>query len=172
MPTRVASAQLNQIVGDFDGNRGRIAEAAQRAADAGARVLVTPELSLTGYPPEDLLLRGSFYDRTQAALAALVAESVRWPGLHLIVGHPAMHGGLGYNAASVILEGRVIGEYRKRELPNYGVFDEQRYFEPGTDPLVFEVDGIRFGVVICEDFWYRRAPAAARAAGVQPQNAG
>jgi len=167
MPTRVASAQLNQIVGDFDGNRSRIADAAQRAVDAGARVLVTPELSLTGYPPEDLLLRGSFYDRTQAALAELVAASVQWPGLHLVIGHPAMHGGLGYNAASVIADGRVVGEYRKRELPNYGVFDEQRYFEPGVDPLVFEVDGVRFGVVICEDFWFRRAPAAARAAGAQ-----
>jgi NAD+ synthase (glutamine-hydrolysing) len=167
MPTRVASAQLNQIIGDFDGNRRRIAEAAQRAVQAGARVLLTPELSLTGYPPEDLLLRGAFYDKARDALAALVAESRHWPSLHLVVGHPSHDGAHRHNAASVIIDGRVLGEYRKRELPNYGVFDEQRYFEPGEAPLVFTVDGVAFGVVICEDFWFPHAPAAARAAGAR-----
>jgi NAD+ synthase (glutamine-hydrolysing) len=167
MPTRVASAQLNQIIGDFDGNRARIAEAARLALDAGATVLVTPELSLTGYPPEDLLLRGAFYDRTRDALSALVEQSVAWPGLHLIIGHPVSHGERRFNAASVICEGRLIGEYHKRELPNYGVFDEQRYFEAGAESLVFEAGGVCFGVVICEDFWFPRAPAAARAAGAR-----
>ncbi|HYF58336.1 MAG TPA: NAD+ synthase [Burkholderiaceae bacterium] len=167
MPTRVASAQLNQIIGDFDGNLGRIVQAAERAVRAEARVLVTPELSLTGYPPEDLLLRGAFYDRTRDALARLVAESARWPGLRIVVGHPSADGHRRFNAASVVHAGRVIGEYRKRELPNYGVFDEQRYFEPGDAPLVFDVDGMRFGVVICEDFWFPHAPAAARAAGAR-----
>ena len=167
MPTRVASAQLNQIIGDFDGNCGRIADAAQQAHLAGAQILVTPELSLTGYPPEDLLLRGSFYDRTRDAMASLVRQSLEWPGLHLVVGHPVAHDGRRYNAASVIHAGRVIGEYHKRELPNYGVFDERRYFESGSQPLVFDVGGIRFGVVICEDFWFHAAPAAARAAGAQ-----
>jgi NAD+ synthase (glutamine-hydrolysing) len=167
MPTRVASAQLNQIIGDFDGNRARISEAARRAIDAGASVLVTPELSLTGYPPEDLLLRGAFYDRTRDALAKLVEQSAAWPGLHLIVGHPVDHDGRRFNAASVITGGRVIGEYHKRELPNYGVFDEPRYFDAGTEPLVFTAGGVRFGVVVCEDFWFPHAPAAARAAGAQ-----
>jgi NAD+ synthase (glutamine-hydrolysing) len=167
MPIRIASAQLNQIIGDFDGNRGRIADAARRAVEAGARVLVTPELSMTGYPPEDLLLRGAFYDRTRAALAALVEQSGQWPELRLVVGHPSEHDGRRYNAASVIHAGRVIGEYRKRELPNYGVFDEPRYFVSGDTPLVFEVEGLRLGVVICEDFWLPHAPAAAKAAGAQ-----
>lgn len=167
MPIRVASAQLNQVIGDFDGNRGRIVAAAQRAVEAGARILVTPELSLTGYPPEDLLLRDAFYDRTSAALAELVDASRAWPDLHLVIGHPSRDGARRYNAASVIRAGRVLGEYRKRELPNYGVFDEQRYFSPGTEALVFDVDGLRFGVVICEDFWLPAAPAAARAAGAR-----
>jgi NAD+ synthase (glutamine-hydrolysing) len=167
MPIRIASAQLNQVIGDFDGNRNRIAEAAQRAVQAGAQVLVTPELSLVGYPPEDLLLRGAFYDRTRASLAMLVEQSRAWPSLHLVLGHPSEHGGARYNAASVVHAGRVVGEYRKRELPNYGVFDEQRYFEPGADPLVVEVGGLRLGVVICEDFWFPAAPAAAKAAGAR-----
>jgi NAD+ synthase (glutamine-hydrolysing) len=167
MPVRVASAQLNQVIGDFDGNRGRIADAARRAVRAGASVLVTPELSLTGYPPEDLLLRAAFYDRTRDALAALIRESGQWPSLHLVVGHPVADGERRFNAASVIHDGRVVGEYRKRELPNYGVFDEPRYFSPGEAPLVFTVGGVPFGVVICEDFWYPAAPLAARAAGAR-----
>lgn len=167
MPIRIASAQLNQVIGDFDGNRERIAAAARRAAAARADVLVTPELSLVGYPPEDLLLRGAFYDRVRASLSALVASSRDWPALHLIVGHPSEVGGARYNAASLIHAGRLVGEYRKRELPNYGVFDEQRYFDPGGEPLVFEVRGLRLGVVVCEDFWFSRVPAAAKAAGAQ-----
>lgn len=167
MPTRVAIAQLNQIIGDFDGNTRRIAEAARRACEGGAHVLVTPELSLTGYPPEDLLLREAFYDRTRAALTSLLEQSRQWPGLHVVVGHPVSHQGRRFNAASVIIEGRIAGEYHKRELPNYGVFDERRYFESGTEPLVFEAAGVRFGVVICEDFWYPHAPRAAREAGAQ-----
>jgi NAD+ synthase (glutamine-hydrolysing) len=167
MPTRVASAQLNQIIGDFDGNVRRITEAAQHAVDAGATILVTPELSLTGYPPEDLLLRDAFYDRTADALAGLLRTSTQWPSLHLIIGHPSSEAGRRFNAASVICNGRVLGEYRKQELPNYGVFDEQRYFDAGNEPLVFDVAGIRFGLVICEDFWFDRAPRAARQAGAQ-----
>ena len=167
MPIRIASAQLNQVIGDFDGNLERIAAAAERAAQAGARVLVTPELSLTGYPPEDLLFRESFYDRTADALGKLQARSRAWPGLHLVIGHPSTDAVGRYNAASVIVDGTVLGEYRKRELPNYGVFDEQRYFEPGDTPLVFDVDGLRLGVVICEDFWFPHAPGAARAAGAR-----
>jgi NAD+ synthase (glutamine-hydrolysing) len=167
MPTRIASAQLNQTIGDFTGNVQRIVDAAQRAHAADACVLVTPEMSITGYPPEDLLLRDAFHDQTQQALGQLLAASRQWPGLHLIVGHPALADGGCYNVASVLLEGRVVGAYRKQELPNYGVFDERRYFRAGDEALVFEVAGIRFGVVICEDFWFDRAPRAAAMAGAQ-----
>lgn len=163
----MASAQLNQIIGDFEGNRSRIAQAAERAVAADARVLITPELSLTGYPPEDLLLRGSFYAKTLDALAKLVEQSTRWPDLRLIVGHPVERENGRFNAASVLHAGRIVAEYHKRELPNYGVFDEQRYFDPGSEPVVFDIDGIRFGVVICEDFWLPDAPRAAAEAGAQ-----
>lgn len=167
MPIRVASAQLNQTIGDFTGNVQRIVDAAQRAYAAGACVLVTPEMSITGYPPEDLLLREAFHDRTDQALAELRQASQQWPGLHVVVGHPARSDGRCYNAASVLLEGQVLGQYRKQELPNYGVFDERRYFHAGDEALVFQAGGVRFGVVICEDFWFERAPKAAAMAGAQ-----
>jgi NAD+ synthase (glutamine-hydrolysing) len=166
MALRIAAAQLNQTVGDFDGNARRIVEAATDAAARGARVLLTPELSLCGYPPEDLLLRGAFYDRCAAALAGIL-EATRALDLHLVVGLPFMRNGLRYNGAVVAHRGEVVGEYAKHDLPNYDVFDEVRYFEPASRPLVFEVDGVRFGVVICEDFWYRHAPASSNAAGAQ-----
>ena len=164
---RVAVAQINCTVGDFDGNTRRILDMAARAAGAGARVLVTPELSLSGYPPEDLLLRRAFYEASDAALAQLAAKLLQFPELHVIVGHPLAREGQRYNAASVLVGGRVHGTYCKHDLPNYDVFDEQRYFTPDNRPLVFDVGGTRFGVNICEDTWFRYAPEAARAAGAQ-----
>ena len=166
MTVLIAAAQLNQIVGDFSGNAGRIIEAARAAAAQGARVLLTPELSLCGYPPEDLLLRESFYASAEAALDRILAECQDLD-LHLVVGAPLRREGARRNAALVLHRGRVVGEYHKRELPNYDVFDEQRYFQPGVQPLVFAVDGVRFGVVICEDFWFAAAPQAARQAGAE-----
>ncbi|HEY5633088.1 MAG TPA: NAD+ synthase [Burkholderiaceae bacterium] len=166
MPVRIAAAQLNQTVGDFDGNARRIVEAARAAVDQGAGVMVTPELSLCGYPPEDLLLRAAFYDRTRAALEQVLAETAQLD-LYLVVGLPVLREGLRYNAALVLHRGAVVGEYAKHDLPNYDVFDEQRYFEPANRPLVFEAHGLRLGVVICEDFWYRHAPEMARASGAQ-----
>ncbi|MFM8554842.1 MAG: NAD+ synthase [Betaproteobacteria bacterium] len=163
---RIAAAQLNQIVGDFDGNARRILEAARASVSQSVSVLVTPELSLSGYPPEDLLLRPAFYEKANATLAALLAGTAEL-NLHLVVGVPVRHGRKRYNAALVLHRGRVVGEYRKLELPNYDVFDEQRYFLPDGAPLVFEADGVRFGVVICEDFWFERAPRQAREAGAQ-----
>ena len=163
---RIAAAQLNQIVGDFDGNARRILEAARAAVSQSVSVLVTPELSLSGYPPEDLLLRSAFYEKARAALEALLADTADL-ALHLVVGVPVRHGRKRYNAALVLHRGRVVGEYRKLELPNYDVFDEQRYFLPDGAPLVFEAGGVRFGVVICEDFWFERAPRQARGAGAQ-----
>jgi NAD+ synthase (glutamine-hydrolysing) len=163
---RIAAAQLNQVVGDFHGNAERIIAAARAALGHGARVLLTPELSLSGYPPEDLLLREAFHTGCERALAAL-REATAALDIHLLVGHPQMREGRRYNCASVIHRGRVLGQYGKHDLPNYDVFDEARYFEPDNRPLVFEVDGVRFGVLICEDFWYRYAPECAQAAGAQ-----
>jgi NAD+ synthase (glutamine-hydrolysing) len=164
---RVAVAQINCTVGDFDGNSRRILDMAARASAAGARILLTPELSLSGYPPEDLLLRRTFYEASDAALAQLAAKLLQFPELHVIVGHPLAREGQRYNAASLLARGGVRGTYCKHDLPNYDVFDEQRYFTPDNRPLVFEVGGTRFGVNICEDTWFRYAPEAARAAGAQ-----
>ncbi len=163
---RLAAAQLNQIVGDFGGNAERIIAAAHRAAASGARVLLTPEMSLVGYPPDDLLLRPAFHEGAQRALRTVCEQTARLD-LHLLVGHPSMRDGCRYNAASIVFRGSVIGEYAKQELPNYQVFDEDRYFEPGDRALVFDVDGMRFGVLICEDFWFSRAPGRAREQGAR-----
>jgi NAD+ synthase (glutamine-hydrolysing) len=161
---KVAAAQLNQVIGDFEGNAARIATAARNAFSQGARIVLTPELSLTGYPPEDLLLRPKFFEKCDAAFNKLMADLADLD-LHIIVGVPVLRGLLRYNAALWLHRGKVLGEYRKHELPNYSVFDEDRYFEPGTEPLVVKVDGVAFGVVICEDFWFDAAPAAAKAEG-------
>ncbi len=164
---RVAVAQINCTLGDFAGNVRRIVAAAAEAAQAGAQVLLTPELSLCGYPPEDLLLRGSFYRAADAALADLARQVAQFPKLHVVVGHPLAREGERFNAASVLLRGVVIGTYCKHDLPNYDVFDEQRYFRPDNRPLVFSVGGTRFGVNICEDTWFSYAPQCAAAAGAQ-----
>ncbi len=165
MPVRIACGQLNQTVGDFSGNLDRIEQAVERAAAAGARILLTPELSVSGYPPEDLLFRASFYAKASEALQRLAAVSARYPELLVVAGYPLQRDGRRYNAAGVFQAGRLAGEYLKQELPNYAVFDEVRYFSAGREPLVLPVDGVKFGLAICEDFWFDRAPAAARAAG-------
>ena len=163
---RIALALLNQTVGDFDGNVERIVEAARAAAAQGADVLLTPELAITGYPPEDLLLRRVFYESCDRALDTLRERSAGMP-LTLVVGTPVLDGGHRRNAAIVLRDGHVVGRYDKQELPNYDVFDERRYFEPGDSPLVVEIAGIRCGILVCEDFWYKRAATQAREAGAQ-----
>ena len=163
----VAVAQINCTVGDLEGNSRRIVDAARRAAAAHADILLTPELSLTGYPPEDLLLRRAFYGAVDAALARLAAQLLQFPELRVVVGHPLAREGQRFNAASLLQGGMVAGSYCKHDLPNYDVFDEQRYFTPDNRPFVFEVKGTRFGINICEDTWYPYAPEAARAAGAQ-----
>jgi NAD+ synthase (glutamine-hydrolysing) len=180
---KAALAQVNPTVGDLPGNV-RLLEAAARAAHAaGARVVLAPELALTGYPPEDLLLRPAFLQACEVALQQLAEGLSDLQGLHLVVGHPARAPQRVdtrsksravpelFNAASVLADGRVAGTYFKRELPNYQVFDERRYFvsgrEAGHGPLVFEVDGMRLGVLICEDAWLDEPGEAARAAGAQ-----
>jgi NAD+ synthase (glutamine-hydrolysing) len=164
---KIAVAQVNSHVGDLAGNAKRILEAAKAAQDQGALVVVTPELSLTGYPPEDLLLRPAFMSQVDAALDALCNDLKPLTDVTVIVGHPKRRGEHTFNAATVIRYGKKIGYYGKLELPNYAVFDEQRYFVPDGAPCLFEVNGVRFGVNICEDVWAARAPAMAKAAGAQ-----
>ncbi len=158
---RIAVAQINCILGDLAGNTAKILDCAARAKTAGAAVLLTPELSLCGYPPEDLLLRDGFFRDCAAALEQLAA-AVR--GIKVIVGHPQLAEGKRYNAASLLDEGRIAATYRKRNLPNYTVFDEERYFESGGEPVVFEAMGLRLGINICEDLWGEQGPVEASAA--------
>ncbi|WP_262054930.1 NAD+ synthase, partial [Burkholderia thailandensis] len=183
MKTRIALAQLNVTVGDFAGNVAKIVAAAQAAHDAGAHLLIAPELALSGYPPEDLLLRPAFYAASDAALAELAAQLKPFAGLAVLVGHPlrapsadgnanrAIERGVPpvdtYNAASLIVGGEVAGTYRKQDLPNTEVFDEKRYFATDAAPYVFELNGVKFGVVICEDVWHASAAQLAKAAGAQ-----
>ncbi|MCX7169203.1 MAG: NAD+ synthase [Proteobacteria bacterium] len=165
---RIAIAQINCVVGDFAGNARRILAAAERAATLGADLLMTPELALCGYPPEDLLLRPDFYRaaaREMQQLARAAAKLV--PDLALLVGHPEEHGGQHFNAASVLQQGRIETTYRKHRLPNYEVFDEERYFDAGTAPCVVTLKGVRCGVNICADVWEAGAADAARAAGAE-----
>ena len=160
---KIAIAQMNMTVGDMPGNVDRIVRFAERARAAGADLMVTPELALCGYPPEDLLLRPDFMEACTRALEDL-ARRVR--GIALVVGHPRAEGGRRYNSASVIRDSNIVGFYDKRNLPNYTVFDEERYFETGTAPCVFAVNGVQFGVNICEDTW-----GTPSAEGASPPNA-
>ena len=161
---RVAIAQMNVVLGDLPGNRNRIVEAAHKAAAMGVDVLLTPELSLCGYPPEDLLLRPDFYRSTEHTLATL-AEATRILDVAIVVGHPLAAGDRHYNAATVFLRGQRLCTYRKQHLPQYEVFDEQRYFSAGDETVVFEHAGVCFGLAICEDVWYAAPAAKAKAAG-------
>ena len=147
---KIAIAQINFTVGDLAGNVTRLVDFARRAREGGARLLVTPELAVCGYPPEDLLLRDDFIAACERALVDLAG---RVHGITLVVGHPRAVDGKRYNSASVIQDGAVVAVYDKHNLPNYTVFDEERYFEPGASPCVFGTDGVRFGVNICEDTW-------------------
>jgi NAD+ synthetase len=161
---RIAIAQLNQVVGDLPGNAARIRDAIAEGVRGGADLVVTPELSLCGYPPEDLLLRPAFLAACGEELRKLAADATRTIAL---VGFPELADGACYNAVAVLRDGRIAATYRKRELPNYTVFDEQRYFRPGGNPCVFDVAAVRVAVVICEDIWFPASARAAREAGAQ-----
>lgn len=167
MTLRIALAQFDFTVGAIAGNAGRIAAMINEARDLhGADVVVFPELALSGYPPEDLLVRPSFLADCEAALQQ-VAAGVE--GIAAVVGWPESAGSVVYNAASVLRDGKVEATYRKRELPNYAVFDERRYFhvDPDGGPCVFEVEGVRVGLLICEDLWFPEPLAETVAAGAQ-----
>ena len=161
---KIAIAQINCIVGDIAGNANKIIESAVQARAQGATLVVTPELSLCGYPPEDLLLRADFL---QACDDALVAISRKLPDITVIVGHPHQMNDACYNAASVLQDGKVMATYHKNALPNYGVFDEKRYFASGREALVFEHQGIKIGVLICADVWESVPALLAKDAGAQ-----
>lgn len=154
---RVVMAQINLTVGDVSGNVKRILSACDAARERlGAHVVLFPELALSGYPPEDLLLRPTFLSQCEDGLA-LLRDGVR--GVAAVVGHPHRESGRLYNAASVIVDGRIEATYRKQLLPNYGVFDERRYFVPGQAPCVVTLRGMALGITICEDVW-EAGPAA------------
>ena len=161
---KIALAQMNCMVGDITGNVEKIIEHAKQAKAQGASLVVTPELSLCGYPPEDLLLRADFLSACRQALHAL---AVKLPDITLIVGHPHLVHDACFNAASVLQDGKVLATYHKHVLPNYAVFDEKRYFSSGRDALVFEHAGVRLGVLICADVWEAEPALKAKAAGAE-----
>ena len=167
MSLKIACAQLNQRVGDMAGNAERIIAAAARAAGEGAQVLLTPELSLCGYLPGDNLFRPAFQLQVDAAVETIRQASAQQPGLHWVVGYPVLREGRRHSAAGVFHQGRQVAEYLKAELPDYGVFDETRYFQPQADATVFTVAGVRCALLICEDTWLPAAPARARTAGAE-----
>lgn len=150
---RIALGQLNLLVGDIAGNAAKMIAAAQRARDElKADLVLFPELALTGYPPEDLLLRPDLSVRVELALGEMLKNI---SGIDVIVGYPKRQYGEMFNAASLLRGGRVASTYFKHILPNYGVFDEKRYFAEGTDPCVLDIKGMPVGLTVCEDIWER-----------------
>jgi NAD+ synthase (glutamine-hydrolysing) len=163
-PLRVALAQINPTVGDIGGNAHSIRRDIERAREEGAQLVAFPELALTGYPPEDLLLKTHFVDAAGAALEE-IARDVE--DVVALVGFPERRDDV-YNACAVLADGRVQAVYRKMFLPNYGVFDENRYFQAGTEPALIEVNGTAIGLTVCEDIWEPGPPATSEAlAGAQ-----
>ena len=161
---KLAIAQINCVLGDLAGNVATIVRYAEQAKQQGAQLLLTPELSLCGYPPEDLLLRDGFYQACEQALDDLAGKI---SDIAVVVGHPHELDGKRYNAASLLQNGVIAATYLKHALPNYSVFDEKRYFDRSDDPCVFDVGDIRFGLNICADVWEPDAVRLARDAGAQ-----
>ncbi|MDR9437651.1 MAG: NAD+ synthase, partial [Thiohalophilus sp.] len=160
---RIAIAQINLLVGEMEGNARRIIEAMQDARDnLQADILITPELALTGYPPEDLLLRPGMYERIDRALLQIQQQVT---GIDLLLGYPEQTPEGVYNSAAVIREGKIIAHARKENLPNYSVFDEKRYFTPEHDSCVVRIKGANVGITICEDIWFPEPPQRLKQAG-------
>jgi NAD+ synthase (glutamine-hydrolysing) len=160
-------AQINPTVGDLAGNSAQILEKVEQAAKLGAQLVLFPELALSGYPIEDLALSQDFLKASEKALAQLAKdlETTGHAKIRVLVGHPAMAKNptawaIGQNCASLLFEGKVQASYAKHHLPNYSVFDEYRIFVPGDDLLTFELEGLRFATVICEDIWQTGGPVA------------
>ena len=173
MTLSICTAQLNFVVGDMPGNAQKIIAAAREAYAQGARLLLTPELAICGYAAEDLFLRPAFISACDDAVKTVARETAGLKGLAIVLGHPqAMAPGaqafsVCFNAASVVRDGKIEQTYAKRELPNYQVFDERRYFVPGSKPCVFEVEGVKVGVLVCEDAWFATPARDTAAAGAQ-----
>ncbi|WP_367846519.1 NAD+ synthase [Rhodoferax sp. WC2427] len=175
MTLKLCVAQLNFVVGDLAGNAQKIIDAARTAYADGARLVLTPELSICGYAAEDLFLRPAFIAACDDAVKTVARELAGLKGLHVVVGHP--QGGddrtksvavqYRFNVASVFCEGQLVAIHTKRELPNYQVFDERRYFTPGQGECVFAVEGVQVGLLICEDAWFDAPAQAAKAAGAE-----
>jgi NAD+ synthase (glutamine-hydrolysing) len=162
---RCCLAQLNLVVGDVDGNTSRIIAAADEARDRlRADVVMLPELAVSGYPPEDLLFHSGLRTQVARSLDQLRTD-VR--GITLIAGYPEYDGAKIYNSAIVIRDGKVLANHRKACLPNYRVFDEKRYFTPGTEPTVVDLNGVKAAVLVCEDVWDAEPARQARAAGAE-----
>ena len=161
---KIALAQQDFPVGEMTGNLARAQKSIAAALEKGADLILFPEMTISGYPPEDLLLRPGFMRRCHDVVDELVA-SVK--GIDVVIGHPWTEGGERFNAVSWVREGVVLGRYFKQILPNYAVFDERRYFSAGTQPLVIEVKGSRIGVIVCEDAWEPGPATSAKAAGAE-----
>ncbi len=160
MKLRAALAQINPTVGDLEGNFEKIVRYLEEAKRKGADLVVFPELSVTGYPPEDLLFKKSFLKESFLTVKKLLPHT---RGLVCLVGCVEPADGKIYNACALLADGRLRGTYRKNHLPNYGVFDEKRYFEPGREGLVFTQNGLSIGITICEDLWVEKGPFLAEA---------
>ena len=183
MTLKICVAQLNFVVGDLSGNAQKIIAAAHDAYAAGTRLLLTPELSICGYAAEDLFLRPAFITACDDAVKSVARALAGLKNMIVVVGHPAVGDNAGalrtksvavsvrHNAASVICEGQIVATYAKRELPNYQVFDERRYFSPGKGTCVFEAgegtDKIKVGLLICEDAWFEEPARLAKEAGAE-----
>jgi len=161
---RISLAQINTLVGDIPGNTQKVLEIAQKAVEQEADLVVFPELCLTGYPPEDLLLRSSLDSRVNHALQVLKKANL---SIAILVGYPKRRDGKLFNMAGVIYQGELLIEYAKQCLPNYQVFDEKRYFSAGNQEAVFNLNGINIGLCICEDVWFPEPAAQAKSAAAQ-----
>ncbi|HEY0753446.1 MAG TPA: NAD+ synthase [Ktedonobacteraceae bacterium] len=162
IPLRVALAQVNVTVGDLQGNQAKILQVMRQAHTAGAHIVCLPELALTGYMPEDLVLKPGFVAANLSALQTLITASRELPGLTSVIGFVDRVHDI-YNAAAIIHEGQLISTYHKHYLPNYGVFDENRYFQAGHKAPLFLINGVHVGVNICEDIWYPTGPVTMQA---------
>jgi len=158
-PIRVGIAQINSTVGDFSGNTKKIMQSIDQAKSLGVDLLTLPELAITGYPPEDLLLKPQFIKQNKESLNKIIEHS---SGIMVVVGFVDSDGDI-YNAAAVLYNKELVGVYHKFYLPNYGVFDENRYFQAGRECPVFIIYGIGIGITICEDMWYEAGPAIVQA---------
>ena len=166
-PFFIALSQSNPVLGDLTKNAQLILDDAKNSNAKGAKLLVTPELSLTGYPPEDLLLRDAFIQAVDRQLNQLAQALTIYPNLRVLVGHPQRTSAGLQNMASILFGGKVIASYAKQKLPNHEVFDEVRYFEPGNDACVIDIDGTKIGILICEDSWHSGPAAQAKHAGAE-----